>query len=120
VRSVKVEDVGEVRLSRSFYVPLSLLLKAQEEAEKRGVTVSKIVEEALRLYLEASPFFLETESCLLFLLPLAKGVKQEEWGRVVERVRELLRRTGTAPELERLAKRLAEELEKEKRVSSGG
>ena len=120
MRSVKVEDVGEVRLSRSFYVPLSLLLKAQEEAEKRGVTVSKIVEEALRLYLEASPFFLETESCLLFLLPLAKGVKPEEWGRVVERVRELLRRTGTAPELERLAKRLAEELEKEKRVSSGG
>lgn len=113
-------QVVEAKVLRSMYVPLDLWVKAREEAARRGTSVNQIVVEALRLYLKSSPFFLEAGSCLLLLLPLAREVKPEEWREAVERVSELLWRTGTAPELERLAERLAEELEKEKRVSSGG
>mgnify|MGYP003885410513 CR=1 FL=1 len=47
----KVQLVRDVKLSRSFYLPFSLLLEAEEEAKRRRVPVSRIVEEALRLFL---------------------------------------------------------------------
>ena len=109
VQELKLE---EVKLSRSFYIPLSLLAELRRASEERKVPMSKIVEEALRYYLEERPFLLG----LLALLPKESGGLKE----ATERVRELLSRAGTSGELERLARTLAEALSKEKGVKSGG
>jgi hypothetical protein len=90
----------EVKLSRSFYLPLSLYAELRRVSEERKVPMSKIVEEALRLYLEARPFFSDR--------------------RALETLRALLSKSGTSGELERLARLLAEVLAKEKEVRSGG
>jgi hypothetical protein len=90
----------EVRLSRSFYLPLPLYAELRRVSEERKVPMSKIVEEALRLYLEARPFFSDR--------------------RVLEALRALASKSGTSGELERLARALAEALREEKEVESGG
>jgi hypothetical protein len=90
----------EVKLSRSFYIPLSLYAELRRVSEERKVPMSKIVEEALRLYLEVHPFFSDR--------------------RTLEALRALLGKSGTSGELERLARLLAEVLSEEKGVKSGG
>jgi hypothetical protein len=111
--SVAVKNqVVEAKGMRSMYVPLSLWVKAREEAARRGTSVNQIVVEALRYYLEERPFFL----CMLALLPRESG----EFERAVEILREMLSKMENAPELEQRAKALAELLTKEKKVSSGG
>jgi hypothetical protein len=112
VKGVQELKLEEVKLSRSFYIPLSLHAELRRVSEERKVPMSKIVEEALRYYLEERPFLLG----LLALLPKESG----EFEKIVEMLREMLSRMGAAPELEQRAKALAELLTKEKKVSSGG
>jgi hypothetical protein len=89
-----------VSVTRGFCVPVALLRRAEEEAKQRGVSVNRVVVDALRFYFEARPFFSDR--------------------RVLEALRALLSESGTSGELERLARALAEALRGEKEVSSGG
>ena len=91
---------GEPSVTRGVCIPVKLLRKAEEEARRKGVSVNSVIVEALRLYFEMSPFFSDRKALeTLYALASARG---------------------TSEELERLVKALSEELEKEKRVKSGG
>jgi len=51
---VEKEKFTNIRTTRTFNLPLDLILAVREEAKRRGIPMCRLVEEAVRFYLASS------------------------------------------------------------------